>query len=148
MIGNRMPMKHNGGPAIIRRVMSILTTVDVARRLVTMRYEGASPTAQEWAASLLEVFKAPGYEPGFAFLVDRRGVPSPTADWVRFTVSFRERHAAQIAGSRWAVVVSDPANFGMGRMGEILLEIQGVTQATFKSMEEAELWLLRGIRPK
>ena len=128
--------------------MAILIKIDADRRLVTVRYEHASPTAQEWASAMLEIFRDPGYQPGFNFLVDRRGVPSPTADFVRATVAFRERHAKEISGSRWAVVVSDPANYGMGRMGEILLEIQGVTQATFHSLEEAELWLLRGIRPK
>ncbi len=41
----------------------------------------------------------------------------------------------------WAVVIQDPASFGLFRMLGAFLEPKGVRLAVFRGMEEAEDWL-------
>ena len=43
---------------------------------------------------------------------------------------------------RWATVVAGPANYGMGRMAEALVDHErSVTFRIFSDMTEAEAWL-------
>jgi hypothetical protein len=123
--------------------MPISFEVDARRRLVRLGYTGATPNIQAWEAVMTAILQDPRYQPGFGFLIDRRAVPPPDAPFVRATVLFRENHAAELAGARWAVVVSDPANYGMARMGQALGDAQThVQQRAFTDVDEAEAWLL------
>jgi hypothetical protein len=126
--------------------MGIRYEIDAAGRLVRLRYEGA-PTFEEWAGVMLDVFQAPGYEPGFDFLADRRAVSAPTKEYLQQVVAFAQAHESRLAGSRWAMVVATPAGFGMARMGQVLLGDLPTTMRIFTDMAAAEAWLRRDAPP-
>lgn len=122
--------------------MGINYAIDAEARLVRLDYVGAT-TADEFAATLTAIFRSTSYRPGFGFLSDRRNVEPPTKAYIEHALSFMEAHREQVAGGRWAVVVSTPASYGMGRMGQNIAE--GRRSPTpvqvFRGIDEAEAWL-------
>jgi hypothetical protein len=122
--------------------MPISYEVDTHRRIVRLLYE-RDPNFRDWASAMDDATRAPGYEPGFGFLFDRRSVPPATSEHIRAAVAWIGQHRAQVAGSRWAVVVTDPASYGMTRMGQALAEGLPVQLRVFKDVDEAVFWLLQ-----
>lgn len=55
-------------------------------------------------------------------------------------------HADKFRSCRWAMVVDDPASYGMARMGQSLMEDMAVSFEIFSDPEAAEAWL-RGAEP-
>jgi hypothetical protein len=117
--------------------------VDTARRMVRLNYEGA-PVFHDWAAAMQGILRAPGYEPGFGFLLDRRHARPPSPDYVKAAVDFMASRRTHLAGSRWATVVADAVSYGMARMGQALVEsqVQSVGVRVFTDVDAAEAWLL------
>lgn len=95
---------------------------------------------EDLEARIRGVLADPAYRRGFGFLRDRRGMPPPSTTELRAMVDFLGRFEA-LYGSRWAVVATDPVNFGMMRMGEILAEPHGINVAVFSDEVEAVRWL-------
>jgi hypothetical protein len=126
--------------------MHIVATVDARLRMVRVQYIDGAPTFDEWARTMLGILRDPAYEPGFGFLVDRRAAPAPNAAFVQATVEFRRAHLEEMGSARWAVVVNDPANYGMARMGQALgdPEWSKIEQAVFTDVADAEAWLVHG----
>jgi hypothetical protein len=95
--------------------------IDPAARIVEISGpDGASPAA--FQRILRAILIDPDYRSGFGFFRDRRGFRLPPTGLVQGVASvIRETDA--LAGSRWAIVVSDPANYGMMRMLSILSDV-------------------------
>jgi hypothetical protein len=120
--------------------MAFRYALDPLTRIVHITYP-ANPTYEEWAAMMEAVFQEPRYAPGWSFLGDRRAVEeAPSKDFVECAVGFVRRHQPQLAGARWASVVSGPAAYGMIRMGQTLAE-DSLMVGVFTDMEEAREWL-------
>lgn len=123
-------------------------TIDRARRLVTILYH-RQPTFADWAATMRAILADPRFEPGFRFLSDRRTVPEPpTAAYIRQVSAFLIDHAAQLRNSRLAMVVSNPATYGMARMSEPKIEPAGLEAASFFDLPAALHWLETGGTPQ
>ena len=101
---------------------------------------------EEWERAMLAALADPSYRPGFGFLIDRRAAPSPTSDFIRRVVSFNKVHQGELGGGRRAVVVGSTADYGMGRMAEILSESSSSPINVFTDIDEAQRWL-RAARP-
>jgi hypothetical protein len=126
---------------IDRRSVTISHAIEPTARRVTIRVDG--PTSyQDWEDSIRAVLADPQFQPGFDFLSDRRSAdPPPTIDMVRRAVGFFELNRRQFGTCRWALVVSGPAAYGMGRMAEALAAETGVRVKVFTQMAAADQWL-------
>lgn len=84
----------------------------------------------------------PEFERGFNILSDHRqiGQPITTAQMQEMTAHLR-RLAAEFAGSRWAVVTTKPASYGMMRMLSVMLEDMPLHVHVFDGLAAAEAWL-------
>jgi hypothetical protein len=122
--------------------MAVTYTIDPDRRLVLMRTEGQAPL-DEWFTRFDEAVANPEFGPGFAFICDRTGaaeVPNAAAarTWAQ---QFGNRVRSLGGGARLAIVVAEPAVYGMVRMAAILAEMEGATVGVFYSEAEALEWL-------
>ena len=98
--------------------------------------DGASPAA--FQRTLRTILEDPNYQPGFGFYRDRRGFTLPPTGLVHGVASVI-RSTEALAGSRWAIVVSDPANYGMMRMLSILSDV--TEMEVFEDPVAATGWL-------
>ncbi len=74
-------------------------------------------------------------------LFDRRGyLPPPTAR-VHAIAELLTPHAALLRKRRIAIIVGDRTTYGMSRMFDNLLELQGIRVAVFEIAADAESWL-------
>lgn len=81
-------------------------------------------------------------EPGYGVLSDHTLIVSPaTREQVEKIVARLTSMRAQLANSKWAVVVSSPASFGMMRMLGTLAESIPIHVRAFADMEAAERWM-------
>ena len=119
--------------------MSITYRIDPVERLVYLTMAGDA-SYREWEGAMLAILADPSYRPGFDFLIDRRAAPAPTSDFIRRVVAFNREHHQELGGGR-AVVVGNTADFGMGRMAEILSEGEPSPIRAFTSLDEALRWL-------
>ena len=111
--------------------------IDAAAGIVVIAGpDGASPVA--FQQTLRTILDDPDYKPGYGFLRDRRGFRLPPTGLVHGVASFI-RESEALAGSRWAIVVSDPANYGMMRMLSILSEV--AEMEIFEDPATATSWL-------
>ena len=128
-------------PFIHRGSVTISYAIEPAARRVTIRVDGPT-TYEDWESSIRTVLADPQYRPGFDFLSDRRTAdPPPTIDMVRRAVGFFELNRPRFGDCRWALVVSGPAAYGMGRMAEALAAETGVRVKVFTQMTAADEWL-------
>lgn len=125
--------------------MSLTFSIDPEARLVTL--SGARiPDFEEWQGVMRAVLRHPEFQPGFDFLTDRRdAAEAPTADYLRRAVGFLDLQRDALGSCRWALVVTTPASFGMGRMAEALCGDTSVTARVFTDLGHAHAWL--GILP-
>ena len=117
--------------------------IDAARGIVRLRNNRIAPFP-EWEETMERIRQDPGFRPGMPFLLDRRGnteVPSPTQ--LELRVAYMRR---ALAGSRWAVVVTAAAEYGMARMASAIgrLGAGSVELEVFTDLGAAERWLVGG----
>jgi hypothetical protein len=86
----------------------------------------------------------PRFDARYGFLRDHRGLPPPSADFVRRWVALVNGDPL-LRGARWAVVADDPASFGLARMASTLA--RGIVIEVFKTRSEAVHWLVRTTPP-
>jgi hypothetical protein len=119
--------------------MPLTYTIDPRAGLVRLRYEG-SVEIEEFETALGDIVEDRAFQPGFSFLLDRRGAQAPTRDYIRRAVSFARSRATSFGACRWAVVADSPEVYAMLSMGQILggavLDIE-----IFTDIHEAETWL-------
>ncbi len=121
--------------------MAFSYVVDPARLLVTLRPE-CPPTLEDWEDVLDRVAADPLFRRGFHVMSDRLHLQvEPDASYVRTTIeAVAERHAA-FGESRFAVLTSHLATYGMARMAEALAENRGIAWRVFMNEAEAVQWL-------
>ncbi len=126
--------------------MALEFYIDTGLRLVTLTGVEV-PDFDEWRRAMLNILAHPDFRPGFNFLTDRRDAQqAPTTDYLRQVVEFLEDHRAELAHCRWALVVSTPAGFGMGRMAMALCEGLTIRVQVFTNLRDARVWLgVRGL---
>jgi hypothetical protein len=122
--------------------MGIVYSIDADARLVRLNYVG-EVGIDEFRTTMTAIFRASSYRPGFGFLSDRRDAPASTTEYLHGTVAFAAAHQKELAGSRWATVVSIPVNYGLSRMAQNLLEGQEryPMLRVFTDISQAEAWL-------
>jgi hypothetical protein len=112
---------------------------DMERRRAQVIYE-AQPSFEQWQATVEAILRDARFRTGFGILLDRSGIHRPASSaYMLRLVHFVDRNAKG-NDVRWAIVTSDLASFGMGRMAEQLA--QTGTIRTFKDLRAAELWLV------
>ena len=121
--------------------MPIESHIDEERRCVVARVYGDF-TFDDILEAIDHSVRDPRFRPGFAVLSDHTEVGEPlTPSQARRMVDHLESLADLMAGSRWAVVTSKAASFGMLRMVSVLAERVPMDVQVFSSHEEAEAWL-------
>lgn len=123
--------------------MGLQHSIEADARLVRLTYSGLV-TFDEWAATMKSVFDDPTYQPGFAFLADRRMALTPTTLYVERAVTFIHDRRSRVAGSRLAIVVSNSGSFGMMSLAQMLAKHLVKDICVFKNLREAEHWLRSG----
>ncbi len=90
-----------------------------------------------------EYLADPRWSPGMKVLTDLRGFDSSTvtSDQVRALAASNNLRADLFGPGRTAVVVSEPATFGLARMFQFHTDAAGFDQRVFYSLEEARRWL-------
>ncbi len=111
-----------------------------SRRLVVITYADFV-TIEDWTNTLEAMFAHPEYEPGFNLLVDRRAAEPPTRAFADAVAMFVRKRRKQFGTAKVAILVSDIASYGMGRMQEILNESSDLPTRAFRSEAEARGWL-------
>jgi hypothetical protein len=99
--------------------MPLTYSIDAARRVATLHYDGAV-TPAEWTATMRALLADPAYAPRTNLLVDRRHAEVPSGDFVRDQVGFLAAHSGEMAGARVAILVDALVAVGMARMLQIL----------------------------
>ena len=105
-----------------------------------------TPTVPEWTAAMDAALADRGYRAGFGFLVDQRGNRRGlTRLLIGEMVHYLHDHQARIRGARWAVVVDEPAAYGMARACQSLAGGLPLDMAVFQgdTLEKAERWVRR-----
>jgi hypothetical protein len=114
--------------------------IDVARRLVIVRPDSA-PTIEDWTDLLDRLARDPDFQPGFGIISDRRLLEgTPTVEYVRASVEAIAERGHLFGKSRWAIVTSRPATYGMARMAQAYAENRGIAFTAFADLDEAIAW--------
>ncbi len=123
------------------KVLSFHYSIDPSRRLVVLRPD-APPSLEDWAEVLDRVARDPAFSPDFGVLSDRRHlVKEPTADYAKRSVTAIEERSRQFPGTRFAILTSHLATYGMGRLAEAYAENRGIAFRVFTSEADAMEWL-------
>lgn len=117
--------------------------IDSVRRMVHIRVR-QNLASEDVVKAYASIIGAPGYEPGFALVVNRRGLAEPpSADTVRAVIAFLRSHAAETGACRMAVVTDDHAPRSAWRAAEMLADhYTSVQLRVFDDQEAAEFWAL------
>ena len=116
-------------------------SIDPVTGVVTFLYR-IDPTFEEWRSTMEAVFADPRYRVGFHFLGDRRTIATPPdRAYIRRIVDWMNTQADKVRGARWATLVSTPASYGMGRVGQAMGEGGAVELGVFIDEAEARRWL-------
>lgn len=88
------------------------------------------------------------FRPGMCILHDRREARgAPTKRDIQESLRVIQQHREQLEGCRWALVVGDPLEYGMGRMASAMADDSVVEMQVFYDWHEAHQWLL-GVCPE
>ena len=122
--------------------MPVSWTVEPGGRFVVVVPTDPS-TIEEWRTAMTAILADPISSPSLTILIDRRNCEPVTAEFVTQMIDFLAQHRAALSGSRRAILVSDDAGFGMGRMTELKSQLENPdsTARVFRNYEEAVLWL-------
>lgn len=100
------------------------------------------PSVEDWEEMLDRVSADPLFQPGFSLLSDRRHLMvEPDAVYVRATIEAVAARRDAFGSSRFAVLTSHLATYGMARMAEALAENRGIQWRVFMDPGEATQWL-------
>ena len=104
-----------------------------------------SATAEDWTGAIDEALRSPGFRPGMALVADaRRMARIPSTREVFIRVEFVTRLSKQGLISRWALVMTEGVQFGMGRMAEAYAERSPSPFRVFTNVDEAMAWVQAG----
>jgi hypothetical protein len=122
--------------------MPIVLSTNPAGRFAVVTFKDPY-TIEEWREATLAMLQDPVYRERSAVLIDLRQSAPMSAAFVAWAVDFFAWHTTQVSGMGAAVVVSDEAGVGMGRMTELRSEFLSPEAAisTFRSYVDAVRWL-------
>ena len=120
-------------------LMSVAFQISKERAVVTGR---GDLTASDLVEAAAQVYGDPQFRPGMSTLLDVRGAcPAVTGDEVRMIVSFVSRNLEERGKGSCAIVTDRSVDYGMARMGQVLMEALGIELMVFRELEDAERWL-------
>ncbi len=123
--------------------MTLTHRIDAESGIVYVDVVG-SFTMKEIKALIDGVVKDPDFRRGYHILSDHRRIGDPaTAGQVRGTVEHIAALIDALGESKWAIVASKEASYGMMRMMEMLAEDLPIQISVFRDLEDARDWLLR-----
>ena len=123
--------------------MALFYEVDVESRLVVLTCGDVS--LERWRRTMIQVIADARFRRGFGILVDcRTATRAPVTQEVFGVVDFLSTRRDDLGQSRWAVVVEEPAGYGMARMTAAIAESAGLELRAFRTVGEAREWL--GVR--
>jgi hypothetical protein len=100
----------------------------------------------ELEASLDEVVRLPGFRKGLCLVVDFRTCETAlSAADIRRLAEYAEKTDARWGATKWLIIASDDATYGLSRMFVALSERHEVTTKVFRSLAEADDWLTLGV---
>ena len=93
-----------------------------------------------------QLLKDPDFRPGLRELSDIRSIDrlAVTPIGIKNMVEHDRHHAEQVEQHRLAIVASEDAVFGMGRMYQMMAEPVTESVRIFRDIDEAKAWL--GVR--
>ena len=122
--------------------------VDEATCTATVTYH-AQPTIGEWRKAIGRLLMHAAFQPHFGVLLDRTRIYTPAeSDYIHQFVRIldEERGKGNLTG-RCAMIVGDPASYGMGKMAEQMSNFANSIR-TFYRLDEAERWLAQASLPQ
>jgi len=125
-----------------RRTAALTCDIDHATRVIRCRYH-RQPDFAEWRAIMERVLAEVAFRP-LNLLSDRRALLEAAAPAViRQMAAFVVANRDVFEGGRWAVVVAPAhrAEYGMARMGSVLIERAGVLLRPFTDYDAARQWV-------
>lgn len=120
--------------------MPITYSVDPSHRRVVLRPTDARRVG-EWETVLADLMDDPRFAPGTDLVIDATDAEPIDPAILRRAVAFYRAHAGFLGHSRWAVVVRDPAGYGMARMAQGLAGSDAPELEIFWNMADALAWL-------
>lgn len=104
--------------------------------------ESEQGSFDDWKAAVDAFLAHPDYRTGMGIIYDRRKLRrAPGVDELKIALAFVQSRRSKIGMARWALVVGSPAEFGMGRMAQILIGETEVRIRAFFDPQEAEMWV-------
>ena len=123
--------------------MTLTHRIDAESGIVYVDVVG-SFTMKEIKALIDTVVNDPDFRRGYHILSDHRRIGDPaTPGQVRGTLEHVAALIDALGESKWAIVASKEASYGMMRMMEMLAEDLPIQISVFRDPEEARDWLLR-----
>jgi hypothetical protein len=121
--------------------MPIINVIDELAGRVISEVSGDF-TIEEIVKAISGSVQDPRFRPGFHILSDHTSVGAPlTTIQAKQMMAHLETLSKHLRGSRWAVVTTKAASYGMFRMTSVLAERIPMEIQVFHSHEDAEAWL-------
>lgn len=121
--------------------MGINYSIDAKARIVRLAYAGEADI-EELASTFRAIFRSTDYRRGFGFVVDRHSLGPPTMVLFDILAGFVTLQRGALEGSRWALVVSDPADLTANKTAGVFDGSRWPVRARrFREIDEAEAWL-------
>ena len=123
--------------------MPIAYEIDAANSIVRVRLTG-SLRLDEVVRAVEALLGDPGLEPGTKILSDHSGLEEiATTSLVKSVVPLLERLAERLGPFRCAVLAPRDASYGMARMAGMMAEWTRAEVCAFRTLDQAEEWLLQ-----
>jgi hypothetical protein len=140
-VGVRVPPSAPVASLILPFAMPITHHIDKRKGIIFAEVVGDF-TLEDILNTIDSAVSDPAFRPGFKVLSDHRKIGEPA------TMAQMEGMAACLkglsnafGGTKWAMVVSKEASYGMMRMLSVLVEDVPIVLRVFWDMEEALKWL-------
>jgi hypothetical protein len=99
-------------------------------------------TFEAWREAVDEFLAHPDYRPGMGVVHDWRRLSGVLlASEIVVRSAYLTRHLSEAVATRWALVASADAAFGMGRMAEAFVNLSAIQVRVFRDLAEAEAWV-------
>jgi hypothetical protein len=111
-------------------------SVDRERKLVVVRPD-ATPTIGDWISLLDRLATDPAFRPDYGIISDRRHLTiAPSVEYVRASIQAIADRREHFGSSRWAILTSHMASYGMARMAEAYADNRGIAFRVFLDDEK------------
>lgn len=109
--------------------------------IIVVRYSGTI-AASEIRQAIDEVVAIPGFKPGLRLIADFQDSETPiTGREVWQLADYAARHDARWGQTKWAVLASSEATYGLARIFTTLTDHHKVATQVFRTAREAGDWL-------